>query len=186
MYYHVSKKYLGEKVVLTPRVPETCLVTEEGDIPRICTSKTLLGCIRGIVSHSMVSVRDVLYEIVEHVGFSAFEDYLADSTKMVISPSIYVAGGIAYTPPNASDFRANKEMWFLEATEFTLVAYIDLHTLIATGELMVRPDIHKVALYELSQAILNESVKIGAKTQANLNKIAWAKLKENQTCQNNL
>lgn len=186
MYYHVSKKYLGEKVVLTPRVPETCLVSEEGDIPRICTSRTLLGCIRGIVSHSMVSVRDFIYEIVECEGFNTLDDYLADTKKMVISPPIYVTGGVAYTPPNASDFRANKEMWFLEDTEFVLIGYIDLALLMYTGELAVRQDIQSVALYGMTQDKLNKPVTIAAKTQSNLNKLAWAKLKESELCQNNL
>lgn len=186
MYYHVSKRYLGEKVVLTPRVPETALINEEGDIPRICTSKTLLGCVRGIVSHSLVAVKDFLYEIVEHESFKTFDDYLLDSKKMVLSPAIYVAGGVAYTPPNASDFRANKEMWFLQDTEFVLVGYIDLALLIYTGELAMRQDIQIVSLYGLTREKINEPVKAGAKMQSNLNKLALAKLKESELCQKNL
>ena len=44
--YHISLEgNLNEKKIFTPRVPNTCMQDEDKDIPRVCTSETIRGCI---------------------------------------------------------------------------------------------------------------------------------------------
>ena len=48
-WYHLSTKYLGKNVTLSPRVPVYCNIKEEGDIPRICVADNIINCLYGVV-----------------------------------------------------------------------------------------------------------------------------------------
>jgi hypothetical protein len=178
MFYHVSKKYLGNTVTLTPKVPGTALITEEGDIPRICTSKNLLGCIRGIVSIKNVTVGQFLAETRDCIDFMSEQDQINGPAKTLVSPSIYSSIERAYTPPNASDFRVNKEMWYLSDTNFTLIAFIDIIKLMYTGELDYTNEIQTVSAKALEGIDPELIIKESKKLQARLDRLTWSKLKD--------
>ena len=178
MFYHVSKRYLGNTVTLTPKVPGTALITEEGDIPRICTSKNLLGCIRGIVSIKNVTVGKFLVETMDHIAFMSIQDQINYPGKTLVSPSIYSSIERAYTPPNASDFRVNKEMWYLSDTNFTLIAFIDIIKLMYTGELDYTNEIQTVSAKALEGIDNGSIIKESKKLQARLDGLTWSKLKD--------
>lgn len=139
MYYHVSVKDLGHEVTFTPNLPACSLLSKEGNIPRICVSKELALCLQSIVSHSPISVWEVICEICDRtdlVGFETVEDWMKKGAKLV-SPAVYRCSEPAYLPPDASDFRENKEHWYLKPTEFTRSGYIDLNRLIETGKVYI-------------------------------------------------
>ena len=49
MFYHVSKNNLGNIIYLEPKIPENCLIEEEGNIPHICVSTSIYYCLRSII-----------------------------------------------------------------------------------------------------------------------------------------
>ena len=130
MYFHVSKVYLGEEPTLTPKVPSSALPSEEGDIPRICVSTSVYHCLRAITSCSPLNARDLLFEFKkQNVPFETTEDIIVRQAK-IIFPAVYSTKDQPHLPPNASDFRANKEYWFLHPTTFKFEGYVDLKWLV--------------------------------------------------------
>jgi len=65
MFYHISKKDLGQTVKLKPKVPSSSLVSREGNIPRICVAPSLYLCALSVVSSKPISVSDLLFEYKE-------------------------------------------------------------------------------------------------------------------------
>lgn len=118
MFYHISKKDLGQTVKLKPRVPSSSLVSREGNIPRICVTPSLYLCALSIVSFKPVGVRDLLIE------------YREEETDNIISPVVYYTDETPYLPPRVSDFRLTKEHWFLKPTLFNRLGYICLKSLV--------------------------------------------------------
>lgn len=139
MFYHVSKKNLGNQVILEPRVPETGLMEEEGNIPHICVSTSIFHCLRSIIA---VQARNFhVFNLLEAfrqnlVPMESKEDWVARGEK-IQSPIVYVSNEKAYLPPNCSDFRFNKEHWFLKETHFEKIGFIDLQTLVTKGKIKV-------------------------------------------------
>lgn len=132
-YFHISKKDLGDKVVLKPKIPESALPSKEGNIPRICVCPKIYNCIEAIVSVRRPTVGDFIQELSKDVNpFELFE-----SNKLItyFSPSIYVSDEIPFLPPAASDYRRTKEHWYLKRTPFKRCGYLDLNMLLTTGKL---------------------------------------------------
>ena len=139
MFYHISKKNLGKEVTLRPQVPESCCTETEGDIPRICVSISPYYCLKGIlgvpvksfnVFNSIESFRQDL------IGMESQEEWIARGGTL-LSPSIYTSEEKAWLPPNCSDFRSNKEYWYVRETAFKLQGFIHLDSFIKTGKINI-------------------------------------------------
>ncbi len=98
---------------------------------------SVVNCINSIVSHNGVSVMEFLFEIffrdALYDGSSAVDDWIKNKSKLT-SPVIYRCKETPYLPPDASDFRRNREHWYLSPTEFIRSGYIDLNRLVETGK----------------------------------------------------
>lgn len=136
-YFHISKRYLGETVILKPKVPELCDINTEGNIPRICVSDKIFKCVCSIISSYPFRISDVLNEFRQDLeAFESKEEY-SDRITIIKSPSIYYTEEIPFLPPKVSDFRNNNEHWFLQDTEFRLYGFIDFLELVRTKRLSI-------------------------------------------------
>ncbi|MDD5151922.1 MAG: hypothetical protein PHC28_15825 [Flavobacterium sp.] len=113
MFFHISRSDIGEEVILTPRLPPSAIISQEGNIPRICVSPNPLYAIRSITGTKKPRVYDILSE---------FKDNIVGTKKL----TIYGTLKEAYIPPSSSDFRFNSEHWFLTDTKFYKLGYIDI------------------------------------------------------------
>ena len=105
IYYHITTN-LGNRVILTPRVPTTSL-DAEGDIPRICVSTSVYDCIRGVTGSRLLQTHHI-------------HDALKGSKVLCI----YSTQDSPFKPPACLDFRRNSEMWFLKDTTFVRAGFI--------------------------------------------------------------
>jgi hypothetical protein len=157
LFYHVSKKDLGESVVLEPRIPETGLVEEEGNIPHVCVSTTVFHCLRSIlaVQAKNFHVWNIFDTCRQNIIHMESKDEWVSRGEKIKSPAIYMSKERAFIPPNCADFRFNKEHWYLKETKFNRVGFVDLSILILKGEIKIVD-----TLNELDGAfILNEEYK---------------------------
>lgn len=130
-FFHVSysiKPIENNMVILKPRVPAK-MYADEGNIPRICVSKNIIGCLKGITEEltkirlAMTFARNVI-EYEESDGYSSYDLWL-------INPKIYVCTNkIAYLPPKFKDFRKNDEYWYIDETVFHYLGNINIDDLI--------------------------------------------------------
>lgn len=126
MMYHLSKKYLGDDVILTPKVPVNADLDSEGDIPRICFSTNVFYCVRGIIGCKRIRILG-LVEFKNKI-VSQLDD--EEEELKLVNPSIYVTTKKLYIPPAHGDFRYNKEYWALENTEVKFIGFLCLKKLI--------------------------------------------------------
>ena len=110
MWFHISKKFVGKNKTFMPKVPESALKDEEGNIPRICVSDSLYRCLLGLI------------------GYSQLRSYMF-SAEFKENPCVYFTEKTPYLPPNASDFRRTNEHWFLYPTDFYFAARLDMYNL---------------------------------------------------------
>jgi len=106
--YHVSQKYLGKEVVLTPRIPPGQSVEElrsrYAKVPRICCSDTIERCLLGITK---LKIQKLMY-VYEPVG-----NYQVDWDS----------------PRHAtSDWDITDECWIVEQCKFRFVGTIKCDT----------------------------------------------------------
>lgn len=118
-YFHVSRKYLGINPIFKPKVPESCCISGEGDIPRICVTTSVFLCFRAISGRSKITLEDILIEFRGH------------------NPVVYYSEELPFLPPDASDFRYNDEHWYLKNTKFKLLGYVNMVHLCKTGKISV-------------------------------------------------
>jgi hypothetical protein len=115
MYYHVSRTFLGKEKILTPLIPDCCTNTkfmcsaEEGNIPRICVSNSIMNCLVAICGGRLYSP-----EIIQ---------------KFKENPCVYISEKEAFIPPNASDFRQNNEHWYIAKTKFRYIGRVNIYQL---------------------------------------------------------
>lgn len=117
MYYHVSKIDHGKEFTFKPKVPESALFTTEGNIPRVCVCPNVFYCLRAICSCSPITVGDAL------LGMNNDDDFVYPFV-------VYATEEVPFLPPKASDFRLNKEHWFLKDITMKRVGYISIIDLI--------------------------------------------------------
>lgn len=126
MFYHLSKKHLGNDMIFEPRLPDSALIKTEGNIPRICVSSDIFLCIRSIISSKNVKIIDLLYEFSDRgENDICFEEW-KNKNGFFINPSIYTTDETPFIPPDVSDFRYNKEHWFLNKTQFKFIGFLDI------------------------------------------------------------
>lgn len=123
--------------MLEPRVPETGLMEEEGNIPHICVSTSIFHCLRSIIAVQAKNFH--VFNLLEAfrqnlIPMESKEEWVSRGER-IQSPIVYVTNEQAYLPPNSSDFRFNKEHWLLKETQFDKIGFIDLQTLITTGKI---------------------------------------------------
>lgn len=123
--YHLSKTDLGQDVILKPKVPESSVISKEGNIPRVCVSNSLLLCLRSIVGCHGIMVDDLFYSFRDLSHYDNGEDWKRNNGHF-LHPTIYESTDIAFLPPDASDFRLNQEKWYLKKTRFQRVGYLDI------------------------------------------------------------
>lgn len=114
-FYHISMHNHGDYFQFEPRVPETAIISKEGNIPRVCVCPTLYQCLKAISSSKILYSFDII------TVAKKLEDY-------IIQPFVYkVIGDLEpYLPPNVSDFRENEEHWFITPVMMKRVGCIDL------------------------------------------------------------
>jgi len=115
MWYHVRREFTGKKPTIKPSIPKAAeeynwCRSEEGDIPRICVSDTVLNCLRGIMG-------------IEKPAMDDFKKYFHEN------PYLYFTEEVPYIPPNCSDFRENSEHWFITPTKFIYLGRVDMYKL---------------------------------------------------------
>lgn len=117
--YHLSKKFLGNRVTLTPKVPGSAIESFEGNIPRVCFSTNVFHCVRGICGCASLQCLDL----------AEFKD--KSSLKLIIiNPAIYKTNKKLYLPPSHADFRSNTEHWSIDSIDVTFIGYLCLNSLL--------------------------------------------------------
>ena len=106
--FHVSNKYLGEEVVMEPKVPLGQSLTERvgkyKDVARICCSDTIEKCLIGITK---LKVEKVMY-VYQPVGKFSID---WDSARNA-----------------CDDWELTDECWIVEPTKFKFVTAIECNT----------------------------------------------------------
>lgn len=127
-WYHLSKSFLGDNIILQPKVPESAVVEIEGDIPRICVSSHILKCLRSLISTKKLFDENIILEFAESKRILNSKKYIKGYIQ---NPCIYYTfNNPAYLPPDSSDYRNNDEHWFLTPTQFHYFGRIDIKKLI--------------------------------------------------------
>ena len=137
--YHLSKMFLGKEAILHPKIPSSSLISKEGNIPRVCFSTQIKYCVRSICGTRKLAMGDMI------------EFREEGNKKLIINPSIYVPISNRtdlYLPPDASDFKINREHWALESIE---VAYIGKLCLLNFSQ-------GKIVITELSSTLDRDTI----------------------------
>lgn len=158
MFFHLSKFDLGDSVILTPKVPESSLISKEGNIPRICVSSDVWLCICSIISVEKPSIRDLMYEFIDRTKFDSFED-CKKHNEFFLNPVVYEIDDEPFLPPDASDFRKNKEHWFLTPKEFNKKGYLDFYSLLK-GKIHISSENKKLSCEQFVKEFTNLDEKI--------------------------
>lgn len=116
LFFHLSRKDLGQKFKFEPKIPESALISKEGNIPRVCVCSEIFYCMRAIVSSKVLLLSSLFLE---------FEE----TDKSILPFTVYATKRIPFLPPAASDFRRNKEHWYLTPVVMERLGYVDLHSL---------------------------------------------------------
>lgn len=98
--FHVSRKFIGQSVIMTPQIPRTAPQFEDRTIPRICISPTIEQCVMGISGTS-------LKEALKLIKYKDWYVYITDSWDYIPAKDVF-------------DHHNTEEHWFLEPTKFTL------------------------------------------------------------------
>lgn len=98
--YFVTQKNMGSEVTLIPRIPKSSL-KDEGDIPRICVSTSILGALSSIG-------RNICF------GCSTFVYSCDANFDEIIQPN------------NVHDVDYTGELWILSPKKFTLWKTLEL------------------------------------------------------------
>jgi hypothetical protein len=128
--YHISRKDLGQDIVLKPRVPSSSVISKEGNIPRVCVSSHPVYCLRSIVGTQEISIEDILYAFYDMDNHESLSHW-KNRNGLLLPPAIYQSFEQPFLPPHASDFRRNKEQWYLKKTPFSRVGYLNLRELLS-------------------------------------------------------
>lgn len=127
-WYHISKIFLGDNIILQPKVPESAVIEIEGDIPRICVSSHILKCLRSLISTKKLFAENIILEFAESKRILNSKKYIKGYIE---NPCIYyTSNNPAYLPPDSSDYRNNDEHWFLTSTQFYYFGRLDIKKLI--------------------------------------------------------
>ena len=122
MWFHISSDDLGASFLFTPRIPDSAVVSKEGNIPRICVCSDIHSCLMAITGVGKVGIplRDLVFEFKKKL--------------LVVSPAIYVCKDEPYLPPDVSDFRLTKEHWYLQEKMFNRQSFLSIKSLLS-GEI---------------------------------------------------
>lgn len=148
-YYHISRKDLGQKIILKPRIPSSSVISKEGNIPRVCVSSHPVYCLRSIVGTQEVSIEDILYAFYDSETYETLSQW-KNNNGQLFHPVIYQSFELPFLPPHASDFRRNKEQWYLKKTPFSRVGYLNLRQLLR-GHIEIMENPYAYTWSELSQ-----------------------------------
>lgn len=116
MFYHISSLDHGQSFKFQPRVPKSSVISKEGNIPRVCVAPTVYYCLCSLAGCRPLKFSDIIFEFQTDEG-------------TLVSPSVYRTQQIPFIPPDASDFRKNKEGWFLKPITMERIGYLDLRSL---------------------------------------------------------
>lgn len=101
--YHLSDNFMGSKIELVPRIPESGSFLEDSYTPRICTSITIPGC--------FIS-KEISYSLNDNIDSLVFYLYAADvPVENVYQPSIV----------DVPDTWANGEFWVVKPQRFEYI-----------------------------------------------------------------
>lgn len=117
-HFHVSHADLGERVIMTPRIPYSANPAECPNTKRVCFAPTVWQCLAGICGTSKFSC--ILNELLYH------------SIPSGLQPAVYVTRRKLVTPPKlVSDYEFTGEVWSLEPIEVVRIGYVDLRRFVS-------------------------------------------------------
>lgn len=117
VYYHISRKDLGENPTLKAKIPESAIASMEGTENRVCFCPDIIGCLLSIAAYSTATMMDAVLELIINMS-------LKDDT--VNNPTIYSTDEKLIKPPQISDFKLTKEMWSLKDISVQRIGYINV------------------------------------------------------------
>ena len=129
LFYHVSKIDHGEVFTFKPRLPSSALVNNEGNIPRVCVCTEIFYCLRAITSGEYLRISHLVAELQRNDPVKDYGSEVMNIAEVRYQPpAIYATEEQPFIPPNASDFRRNKEHWFLSEVAMERIGYLDLES----------------------------------------------------------
>lgn len=102
--FHVSRKFIGQSVIMKTQIPRSAPDFEDRTTPRICISPTIEQCVMGI---SGTSIKDALKLIKNQDWYI----YTTDSWDYIPAKDVF-------------DHNDTEEHWLLEPTKFNLYGSI--------------------------------------------------------------
>jgi hypothetical protein len=132
IFYHLSLDYLGEDILLEPRIPIHGYIESEGTIPRICVSPNLFKCVRSSIGGGRtICVGDILYSgaRTKILPFQEPGEWLSLNPEFK-NPAVYSTTEVPLIPPKHGDFRASEEHWFISPVRFKFRGFLDINRLI--------------------------------------------------------
>lgn len=145
MFYHVTKQDHGFLFKFKPKLPETALISKEGDILRVCVCPTIFYCLRAITSNHELLISDLVFNLI-------------NKPSILSSLVIYGTSDKPNLPPAASDFRRNKEHWFLKPITMERLGFLDLRQL-AVGSLKITHLNEKIKFTEFKNLINSDRIR---------------------------
>ena len=79
VWFHITNKYIGKKPILNPHNPKDN-EHDEGNIPRLCVSDSILKCLRAVIGSEKLEVFDV---IEDYIAYSKNETDIFSSIEKI-------------------------------------------------------------------------------------------------------
>lgn len=98
--FHVSRQFIGQSVIMKPKVPNSAPEFEDRKTPRICVSPTIEQCLMGIIGADL----KLALKFIKHKDWYI---YTTDSWDYIPAKDVF-------------DHMDTEEHWFLQPTKFTL------------------------------------------------------------------
>jgi len=124
-FFHVSRVYLGPRVILTPRQPGTAIHHERGLPDRVCFAPSVRRC---LASLSGAGVSALV------IGETVPRRKKVNGQWAHANPAVYQGPSRLRRPPqDRSDFASTGERWSLKPVEVEHVGFVCLRRLTRQG-----------------------------------------------------
>lgn len=121
-FYHISAIDLGREPILKAKIPKSA-GKEEPNIPRVCFSTSILGCLRSIDSGIQAHVPSSLFTLLED---ERIKNSKFTQEGYILNPAVYITHEKLQLPPDVSDFRKTKEHWSLKDIKVKRIGYLNV------------------------------------------------------------
>lgn len=107
MYHITDKKLEGSELLFEPRIPESKMMNENKEIPRICFSNTIQGALDSIRGHR-------LEEMMKHCKNLGREIILHVYSPKIVNPSSFISNEKIIKNKYVKDASYTGECWITE------------------------------------------------------------------------